>query len=233
MLPLPRPADKAAQEEEDASLAADLQAEELASAPQPPGRPLASAASGDLAARLGLAQPSPLILRTNSGILPHDDDISVDHQRLLERLCIYGLKERQIPGDGNCQFRALSDQLYGSPEHHKFVRKAIVTEMKNHPERYSEHVPGKFSDYVKKMGKSGEWGDHVTLQAAADHWGVKVSLVTSFKDQCFVEISPRLAQSDHEIWLSFWAEIHYNSIYLPGEQAPIDNDPKKKKHWLF
>jgi hypothetical protein len=27
------------------------------------------------------------------------------------------------------QFRALSDQLYRTPEHHKFVRKSVVTQV--------------------------------------------------------------------------------------------------------
>ncbi|KAK7834943.1 staphylococcal-like nuclease can1 [Quercus suber] len=33
------------------------------------------------------------------------------------------------------------------------------------------YVPMANNDYLKKMSKSGEWGDHVTLQAAAD-WGL-------------------------------------------------------------
>jgi hypothetical protein len=67
------------------------------------------------------------------------------------------------------QFRALSDQLYRSPEHHKFVRKSVVTQLKAAPDAYSNYVPMKYTDYVKNMAKDGEWGDHVTLQAAADY----------------------------------------------------------------
>lgn len=40
----------------------------------------------------------------------------------MERLPAYGLCERQVQGDGNCQFRALSDQLFGSQDYHRLVR---------------------------------------------------------------------------------------------------------------
>jgi len=33
---------------------------------------------------------------------------------------------------------------------------------------YESYVPMKYKRYYKKMGKFGEWGDHITLQAAAD-----------------------------------------------------------------
>uniref|UniRef100_A0A453BWQ7 Uncharacterized protein n=1 Tax=Aegilops tauschii subsp. strangulata TaxID=200361 RepID=A0A453BWQ7_AEGTS len=36
-----------------------------------------------------------------------------------------------------------------------------------------------------------EWGDHVTLQAAADKFAAKICLLTSFRDTCFVEIVPQ------------------------------------------
>ncbi|RVW23888.1 hypothetical protein CK203_094661 [Vitis vinifera] len=39
--------------------------------------------------------------------------------------------------------------------------------------------------------RSGEWGDHLTLQAAADRFGAKICLITSFRDTCFIEINPR------------------------------------------
>eukprot|EP00913_Durusdinium_trenchii_P026120 g24503.t1 len=38
------------------------------------------------------------------------------HELLLQRLRAQNLRERPVEGDGNCQFRALSDQLYGSQE---------------------------------------------------------------------------------------------------------------------
>jgi hypothetical protein len=73
--------------------------------------------------------------------------------------------------------------------------------------------------------RNGEWGDHVTLQAAADYYGVKISLITSFKDTCFIEIVPTEQKSKREMYLSFWAEVHYNSIYPIGDlPRSLDGD---------
>uniref|UniRef100_A0A6N2LSS8 OTU domain-containing protein n=1 Tax=Salix viminalis TaxID=40686 RepID=A0A6N2LSS8_SALVM len=44
--------------------------------------------------------------------------------------------------------------------------------------------------------RSGEWGDHVTLQAAADSYGVKILLITSFRDTCCIEIFPNAKKSN-------------------------------------
>ncbi|KAF3667073.1 hypothetical protein BC332_18638 [Capsicum chinense] len=60
------------------------------------------------------------------GEIPDPNDATLDHGRLCSRLATYGLTEMQIEGDGNCQFRALSDQLYHNPEYHKLVRKEVV-----------------------------------------------------------------------------------------------------------
>ncbi|KAH8954235.1 hypothetical protein BDL97_08G069300 [Sphagnum fallax] len=154
----------------------------------------------------------PHVPKINADI-PAQKVASEDHQRLLDRLSLYGLSEQKIEGDGNCQFRALSDQLYHSPEYHNFVRDSVVKQLRMTPDAYSGYVQMEYGDYLEKMAKSGEWGDHVTLQAAADYYGVRISLVTSFKDTCFIEIVPTQQKSKQEIYLSFWAEVHYNSIH--------------------
>nr|XP_024384982.1 uncharacterized protein LOC112286871 isoform X3 [Physcomitrium patens] len=156
----------------------------------------------ELARRFHELDPIPHSPKVN-GVTPSVESANADHHLLLHRLSLYGLTERRIAGDGNCQFRALSDQLYRSPDHHQFVRDKIVSQVG------FTLMPGVFL-------VNGEWGDHVTLQAAADYYGVKISLVTSFKDRCFIEIMPSTRKSAREIYLSFWAEIHYNSIYPLG-----------------
>ncbi|KAI3887013.1 hypothetical protein MKW92_013110 [Papaver armeniacum] len=168
--------------------------------------------------------------RINSYI-PNFSDASLDHQRLLQRLHVYGLYEVKVSGDGNCQFRALSDQMFKSPEHHKFVRKEIIKQLKDNRSLYESYVPMKYKHYYKKMAKSGEWGDHLTLQAAADKFGAKICLLTSFRDTCFIEITPRTQAPERELWLSFWSEVHYNSLY-ELRNAPLPSKPRKK-HWLF
>ncbi|XP_059646858.1 OVARIAN TUMOR DOMAIN-containing deubiquitinating enzyme 12-like isoform X2 [Cornus florida] len=190
-----------------------------------------SSLDGEVGKRLNQVVPVPHVPRIN-GDIPSFHEATSDHQRLTDRLQLYDLIERKVQGDGNCQFRALSDQFYRSPEHHEFVRQEIVDQLTSHPEIYEGYVPMAYDDYLKKMSKSGEWGDHVTLQAAADSYGVKISVITSFKDTCYIEILPKVQKSERVIFLSFWAEVHYNSIYPQGDLLPSDFK-RKKKWWNF
>ncbi|KAG6581151.1 OVARIAN TUMOR DOMAIN-containing deubiquitinating enzyme 12, partial [Cucurbita argyrosperma subsp. sororia] len=185
---------------------------------------------GGVARRLSNLAPIAHTPRVNLYI-PTQSDASLEYHRLLQRLNVYGLHEVKVSGDGNCQFRALSDQLYKSPEYHKHVRKDIVKQLKDYRSQYEGYVPMKFSRYYKKMAKSGEWGDHVTLQAAADKFAAKICLLTSFRDTCFIEIVPQSQTPKRELWLSFWSEVHYNSLY-EIQDVPVQQKPGKK-HWLF
>lgn len=186
---------------------------------------------GEVGKRLNQMVSVPHIPKIN-GDIPSTDEAVSDHQRLLDRLKLYDLIEHKVQGDGNCQFRALSDQFYRSPEHHKFVRKQIFNQLKSHPDMYEGYVPMTYSEYLKRISKNGEWGDHVTLQAAADSYGVKILIITSFKDTCYIEILPKFQKSKRVIYLSFWAEVHYNSIYPQGD-LPLSEFKKKKKWWMF
>uniref|UniRef100_A0A803MMM9 ubiquitinyl hydrolase 1 n=1 Tax=Chenopodium quinoa TaxID=63459 RepID=A0A803MMM9_CHEQI len=194
---------------------------------------------GAVARRLTNLAPIPVIPRINS-FIPTVNDANLDHQRLLQstltasvlfRLQVYGLFEVKVSGDGNCQFRALSEQMFKSPDYHKLVRKEVVKQLKEHRSLYENYVPMKYKHYYKKMAKNGEWGDHITLQAAADKFAVKICLLTSFRDTCFIEIVPQYQAPKRDAWLSFWSEVHYNSLY-ELRAAPVPPKPRKK-HWLF
>ncbi|XP_020261359.1 uncharacterized protein LOC109837500 isoform X2 [Asparagus officinalis] len=164
-----------------------------------------SSLDGEVGKRLNHMVPVPHVPRINREI-PSVDEATSDHQRLLDRLCLYDLVELKVQGDGNCQ-------------------------LKSNPDIYEGYVPMAYDDYLKKISKNGEWGDHVTLQAAADTYGVKIFVLTSFKDTCYIEILPNVQKSKRVIFLSFWAEVHYNSIYPEGDFPTTET--KKKKREIF
>jgi len=124
------------------------------------------------------------------------------------------VRERQVEGDGNCQFRALADQLYGSQEHHLELRAQVVAQLRKDPGRFKGFVPGSFEDYVADMALPGTWGDHVTLQAAADAFGVQIHVFTDhlLKGGALIEVQPREQRSAKVLQVTFWAEVHYNSV---------------------
>ncbi|KAL6137106.1 hypothetical protein ACLB2K_062401 [Fragaria x ananassa] len=167
---------------------------------------------GKLGKRLSHLDSIPHTPRVN-GEIPDVNDATQDHKRLSERLATYDLAELQIEGDGNCQFRAIADQLFRNPDYHKHVRNQVIKQLKRHRKLYEAYVPMKYKSYLGKMKKKGEWGDHLTLQAAADRFGAKICVITSFRDTCYVEILPKDRNPTRELWLSFWSEVHYNSLY--------------------
>ncbi|KXZ53403.1 hypothetical protein GPECTOR_7g1299 [Gonium pectorale] len=155
-----------------------------------------------------------------SSLPPPEPAVSEDRQRLLGTLGLYELVEKQVAGDGNCQFRALSDQLYGTPEHHAAVRSLVVSTLRDHPDQYRCYVSDKPYDvYCADMGRSGTWGDHVTLKAAADAYGIKIVVVASFANSPVINIEPERQTNSRTLFLSFWAEVHYNSLY-PKQEPP-------------
>ncbi|KAJ0088099.1 hypothetical protein Patl1_33249 [Pistacia atlantica] len=58
----------------------------------------------------------------------------------------------------------------------------------------------------------------------------KICLITSFRDTCYIEIIPKDKNPTRELWLSFWSEVHYNSLYATGD---VPARKPRRKHWLF
>ncbi|XP_052147358.1 uncharacterized protein LOC127766321 [Oryza glaberrima] len=49
--------------------------------------------------------------------------------------------------------------------------------------------------------------------AWADLYGVKITLLTSCRDTFYIEVLPADQKPKGEICISFWAEVHYDSVY--------------------
>ena len=72
---------------------------------------------------------------------------SPERQLLRRRLEERGLRENEVDGDGNCQFRAIADQLYGSPDRYAEVRANIVEHLRSNSSRYSAFVPESYDAF--------------------------------------------------------------------------------------
>ena len=167
-----------------------------------------------MVAATNVAPPQPQPHQPSTGVTaPSAQDSRADHMTLDQRLKAYGLQEKTIKGDGNCQFRSLSDQLFGTPDRHVEVRRMVIAQLMRNADDYSVFVPDDYSDYVRKMSKDGEWGDHLTLQAASDVYGRRICVLSTYEKNFLIEITPKNMRNPRVLWLSFWAEVHYNSIY--------------------
>ncbi|KAI6147656.1 hypothetical protein BKA82DRAFT_31016 [Pisolithus tinctorius] len=98
-------------------------------------------------------------------------------QQLTGQLRSLGLYAAPTLGDGNCLFRALSDQLYGSPSHHMQLRRDICDWIEHHRQRYdivprpSPPPPPSLHTFLiyKYWGHVyvGTYGGHLELSAFA------------------------------------------------------------------
>jgi len=160
--------------------------------------------------------------------------------RMKERLTKHGFAERVVSPDGNCQMRAISDQLMGDEKYHKEVRLKIMKWLSNNEKFVVDDSGGasigdfidrdqfpQWTSYINYMSRDGAWGDHITLLAASEVYGVTINILSNVEDngsgQYLTTIKPRSSKSAKDIYLSHWHEMHYNSLYkessVVGQQA--------------
>ena len=142
---------------------------------------------------------------------------------MAKNLETFGLQVTPITGDGNCQFRALSDQLTGRQEDHYVIRELIATELKKNSARYIELYTTTYKklsendyyQYSDEMNRDRVWGDVVTLHAAANVFNRKIYLVTEWKGGSKVQrILPKNASEETPgvpLLLTYIDNEHYQS----------------------
>lgn len=133
----------------------------------------------------------------------------------LEKL---GLVLKEVEGDGNCLFRALSDQLYGCPDHHKRLRQEVVQYMRNHREDFEpfhdENDP--FDHHLELLQEDGTYaGNDVLVAFSRSH---NVTIVIHQLNEPLWHISPNGEEKqDRELHISYHNGDHYNSIRKRGQ----------------
>ncbi|CAL1697712.1 unnamed protein product [Somion occarium] len=96
-------------------------------------------------------------------------DVGENTQQLTEQLRGLGLYAAPTLGDGNCLFRALSDQLYGTDTYHLKLRHALCNWIEAHKERYAPFVDDDrgLDVHLQCMRQPGTYGGHLELSAFA------------------------------------------------------------------
>ncbi|KAH3757624.1 OTU domain containing protein [Pelomyxa schiedti] len=143
-------------------------------------------------------------------------------ERLKERMMLFGVREKRvIPGDGNCQFYALCDQLYDDINRAAELREETVNWLLQHRDwdtgngaLLRDFVHNQtWEEYCATMKKNGIWGDNLTLVAVSEMKGVSITILSSVSgDNFFTEIVPHNPQSEKVCLLSHFAEFHYGSL---------------------
>ena len=138
-----------------------------------------------------------------------------ERQLIMSRLRVLALQQVPQLGDGNCQFRALSHQLYGTSSHHRAVRAALCEHLRREAASFEVWCAeeGGLDAYVARMERDGEWGDELTLSAAANHFGVTLHVLTSDAEHFYIRYPAGSCSAvEKHAFLLYRSPVHYDSF---------------------
>lgn len=132
-------------------------------------------------------------------------------QMLKNALASHGLEKKPSPGDGNCLYHSLTDQINATglytEYNHITMRRSIVAHIYQNYDFYGNFLEEKL---ITKL-RLGKWGSHVDVSAAADLFNLKITVIKYNGDDV---ILPRHNNPDSvvgSIFLCFQSELHYDS----------------------
>ncbi|TRM58264.1 hypothetical protein BD626DRAFT_438394 [Schizophyllum amplum] len=117
--------------------------------------------------------------RSSRGRVISPSDPETNSRQLTEQLRALGLYAAPTVGDGNCLFRALSDQLYGSASRHAQLRSRVCDWIGAHGDLYAPFVEDErgLDAHLRCMRENGTYGGHLELSAFAHMTGKNVKVI--------------------------------------------------------
>ncbi|EUD66171.1 hypothetical protein C922_03366 [Plasmodium inui San Antonio 1] len=118
---------------------------------------------------------------------------------------------KSIRTDGNCLFRAVSDQLYNNDDNYKEIRKLVVEHLLRNEEKYQHFIEydESYKSYIERISLDGTWGGQLELQAVGELFTVNILIYQ--ENGCILEIKNH---SDDKkcIQLHYASSEHYSSV---------------------
>lgn len=137
---------------------------------------------------------------------------------LKQQLVAMGLTLREIPGDGNCLFRALGDQLDGTTTTHHKHRHLVVDYMRQHREDFEPFVEDDvpFERHCNNLAQLGTYaGNDCIVAFARLH---QVSVVIHQLNTPRWQINGTDGKKNvMELHISYHNGDHYNSVRRLGD----------------
>ena len=134
---------------------------------------------------------------------------------LTQRLTELGLRPLDVGGDRDCFFKAVSHQLFGTPDSHLAIRHAGIQYLRNSPEQFIEsNVANSWLEYLNTMSRQGTWCDGIIVQAVANSLNIRIHITEShnnFTERTIIEPAMCQQGESRTIYLGHVNEIHYVS----------------------
>ncbi|TRY95677.1 hypothetical protein DNTS_026205 [Danionella cerebrum] len=134
------------------------------------------------------------------------------------QLQILGLKLREVPGDGNCLFRALGDQLEGHTRAHLHLRQETVDYMSSHRQDFEPFVEDDvpFEKHLLNLSLPGTFAGNDAIVAFARSQQLKV--VIHQLNAPLWEINGTEKPS-RELHIAYRYGDHYDSVRKVGDNS--------------
>jgi|694.fasta_scaffold01725_5 hypothetical protein len=122
---------------------------------------------------------------------------------------------RDVAGDGNCLFRALSVGLYGHENEHTALRARAFAYLQTHPDVLANNKRG--AAILATSDRHGAWGEHPHIVAIARELSARVVQWSVLTGQWFVSGEPETgAPTERVVWLRYVDNAHYGGYAYSG-----------------
>ncbi|XP_072552487.1 OTU domain-containing protein 3 [Salminus brasiliensis] len=130
-----------------------------------------------------------------------------------------GLKLREVPGDGNCLFRALADQLEGHSRGHLNLRQETVQYMLSHRQDFEPFVEDDvpFTQHLSNLAQQGTFAGNDAIVAFARSQQLKV--VIHQLNAPLWEINGSDKALCRELHIAYRYGDHYDSVRHTGDNS--------------
>lgn len=119
-----------------------------------------------------------------------------------------------VGGSGDCFFKSVSHQLYGTPDLHFQIRMAGIRHLNDHPQLYIESISNNcWENYIQQMSTLGTWCDNIIIQAVANAHNCVIHITESdINKPDGTIITPVVHEGQtNTIFIGYINELHYVS----------------------
>ena len=157
--------------------------------------------------------------------------LNEDEKNFKSLLLKNNMQIKEVKSDGNCMFRAVSDQVYGKDEYYELLREKCMDYIVILRNFFEPFIEDDFDFYIKEKRKNQTWGDDIELEALSEIYnrpieiykGSNIPLKTFHENKYFSDDEEYKNNnfSLTPIRLSYHNKNHYNSI-IPLESDKIN-----------